>query len=70
MRLCLLAASLLLCAFGLAACGKKGPPSPAGPADEITYPRTYPVRHPGPPPDASPPAQWIFGITPSREQPQ
>ena len=26
----------------LAACGKKGSPSPPGPPDQITYPRTYP----------------------------
>ena len=34
----LLAAGLLL-----GACGKKGPPSPPGPANEIIYPRTYPT---------------------------
>ena len=28
----------------LAACGKKGAPSPPGPAAEIAYPRTYPSR--------------------------
>ena len=28
----------------LAACGKKGAPSPPGPAAEITYPRSYPSR--------------------------
>lgn len=28
----------------LAACGKKGPPDPPGPADQITYPRSYPTR--------------------------
>jgi predicted small lipoprotein YifL len=33
-----LAAPLLL-----AGCGKKGPPSPPGPADKITYPRVYPT---------------------------
>jgi predicted small lipoprotein YifL len=27
----------------LAACGKKGPPSPPGPPDKITYPRRYPT---------------------------
>jgi predicted small lipoprotein YifL len=27
----------------LAACGKKGPPSPPGPPDQITYPRRYPT---------------------------
>ncbi|MEA2745192.1 MAG: hypothetical protein QOG25_3563 [Acetobacteraceae bacterium] len=28
----------------LAACGKKGPPSPPGPPDKIIYPKTYPTR--------------------------
>ena len=28
----------------LAACGKKGPPSPPGPPDKIIYPKAYPVR--------------------------
>ena len=32
--------SLLL----LSACGKKGSPDPAGPPDQVTYPRTYPAR--------------------------
>ena len=27
----------------LAACGKKGPPVPPGPQDQITYPRAYPT---------------------------
>lgn len=27
----------------LAACGKKGPPSPPGPPDQITWPRSYPT---------------------------
>jgi predicted small lipoprotein YifL len=27
----------------LTACGKKGPPSPPGPQDQITYPRAYPT---------------------------
>ena len=26
----------------LSACGKKGPPQPIGPADQITWPRAYP----------------------------
>ncbi len=39
----LLIASML--AFGvLASCGKKGPPDPPGPFDQITWPRTYPTR--------------------------
>ena len=33
-----LAAPLLL-----AACGKKGPPSPPGPPSQVTYPRAYPT---------------------------
>ena len=28
----------------VAACGKRGPPSPPGPPEEIIYPRTYPTR--------------------------
>ena len=28
----------------LAACGKKGPPDPPGPADKVTYPKAYPSR--------------------------
>ena len=28
----------------LAACGKKGPPSPPGPPDQITWPRVYPTH--------------------------
>ena len=39
MRGVLLALAL---ATALAACGKKGPPEPPGPADKVTYPRTYP----------------------------
>ena len=26
------------------ACGKKGPPVPAGPQDKITWPRAYPTH--------------------------
>jgi len=39
--------ALLAMALGmllLAACGKKGPPSPAGPPAEIMYPRSYPTH--------------------------
>lgn len=37
--------ALLLCAvLALSACGKKGSPTPPGPADEAHYPRTYPAR--------------------------
>jgi predicted small lipoprotein YifL len=60
-----LAVAMLGIAVGFAACGKKGPPDPPGPADQITYPRAYPVAPPGPPAAVSPPAQWPFGITPS-----
>jgi predicted small lipoprotein YifL len=28
----------------LAACGKRGPPSPPGPANQVTYPKTYPTE--------------------------
>lgn len=35
---------VLLGLLTLSACGKKGPPTPAGPADDITYPRTYPAK--------------------------
>jgi predicted small lipoprotein YifL len=35
-------ALLLAVGFALAACGKVGPPQPAGPADKITWPRAYP----------------------------
>jgi hypothetical protein len=66
----LLLAVALLGVFELTGCGKKGPPEPAGPPDQISYPRSYPVPPPGPPAAVSPPAQWLFGITPSTEQPQ
>ena len=31
-------------AIGLSGCGKKGAPSPPGPADQIHYPRVYPAQ--------------------------
>jgi len=34
----------MLAVLTLSACGKKGAPEPAGPADQVTYPRTYPQR--------------------------
>ncbi len=34
----------LVVAVTLAACGKKGPPTPPGPADQVTYPRQYPAN--------------------------
>ncbi len=34
----------LLGLLGLTACGKKGAPQPAGPGDQISYPRTYPAQ--------------------------
>jgi len=36
-------AGALACAVMLAACGKKGPPEPPGPANQITWPRAYPT---------------------------
>jgi len=37
---------LLVLALVLAvgACGKKGPPTPVGPPDQVTWPRIYPTR--------------------------
>jgi hypothetical protein len=43
MRALLLLLALSL-ACGLAACGKRGAPSPPGPPDQITYPRIYPTH--------------------------
>ena len=28
----------------LTACGKRGPPSPPGPANQVTYPKVYPTE--------------------------
>lgn len=33
----------LLAVLALAGCGRVGPPRPPGPADQITYPRSYPA---------------------------
>jgi len=33
---------LIALAVALAACGKKGPPSPPGPPDQIIFPKAYP----------------------------
>ena len=43
MRAALITAALLGMVV-LAACGKKGPPSPPGPPNEITWPRVYPTH--------------------------
>jgi predicted small lipoprotein YifL len=37
-------ALLFALVLAVAACGKKGPPSPPGPLDQITWPRTYPTH--------------------------
>jgi len=34
---------LLLAALVLAACGRKGAPSPPGPPGQVTFPRSYPA---------------------------
>ncbi len=44
MKAALLIAPLFVAIVLLTACGKKGSPNPPGPANEITYPRTYPSR--------------------------
>ena len=35
---------VLALALSVAACGKRGPPQPAGPPDQVIYPRVYPTR--------------------------
>ena len=37
-------AVLLLATLALTACGRKGPPVPPGPPDQVIYPRSYPAR--------------------------
>ena len=37
-------ALLLALPLALAACGKKGAPSPPGPPEKVIYPRVYPAR--------------------------
>jgi hypothetical protein len=37
-------AVLLLGVLLITGCGKKGPPSPPGPHDEVVWPRTYPTH--------------------------
>ena len=41
-----LLAATLCCALAgaLTACGKKGDPSPPGPADQVIYPKSYPTH--------------------------
>jgi predicted small lipoprotein YifL len=41
MRLLLLALAM---ACALTACGRRGPPSPPGPASAVIYPGTYPAQ--------------------------
>lgn len=36
-------ALFLALALAAAGCGKKAPPQPAGPADEVTWPHSYPT---------------------------
>lgn len=45
-RLTLARRLILVLAAGLllAACGKKGPPDPPGPPDQVIYPKGYPTR--------------------------
>ncbi len=45
---------LVALAVALAGCGKKGPPSPPGPADRIIFPKAFPKPEPFP---AQPPAE-------------
>lgn len=40
----LVTALALATLLGVAACGKKGPPTPPGPPDKVTYPKIYPTQ--------------------------
>ena len=33
----------MLLVLAIASCGKRGPPVAPGPADQVTYPRSYPA---------------------------
>jgi predicted small lipoprotein YifL len=37
-------AVVLLAVLALAGCGKKGAPTPPGPADQIIFPKSYPTH--------------------------
>lgn len=41
MKTCMIALALCL---ALAACGRRGAPTPPGPATDITYPHVYPAN--------------------------
>jgi Prokaryotic lipoprotein-attachment site len=41
MKTCLIALALCL---GLSACGRRGAPTPPGPAADISYPHVYPAN--------------------------
>jgi predicted small lipoprotein YifL len=34
----------MLCVLSLAGCGRRGSPTPPGPAADITYPHVYPAQ--------------------------
>ncbi len=34
----------MLCVLALAGCGRRGAPTPPGPAADITYPHPYPAQ--------------------------
>ncbi len=44
MRRAWLLAGTLACVMLLASCGKKGPPDPPGPPNEIIWPKVYPAH--------------------------